>query len=353
MISAKKFAGVVTSALGLLTPISALATSELNVLAWCDHADPSLLEPFEKTHDVKVNVKEFEGTGSAISILQQSRPGDWDVIAIDTIDVRRLVDRNLLQELPSDQLALADQFAEAVMKDRNDVGGKTYAITEKFGYNTISFDKTKVDSTDMDDLTAVWSDKYKGRIAVYDYYLPIIGLAGLELGIAPTELTEDKIPALREKLLKLKHNAKQIGEIVSSQTALATGEVDVLIGGGEWITGTLQGEKPNLDWTIPKQGAMRWSQSIGIAKDSIRSDLALEFVKYITGPEGQAKLATSSCYWAMPANTKAGAILTTEQKAGLRWDQQTDYLARTKLYPMPDEALDAKLQDLWTEVLQN
>ena len=33
-----------------------------------------------------------------------------------------------------------------------------------------------------------------------------------------------------------------------------------------------------------------------------------------------ARLATSSCYWAMPANSKAGDHLSAQQKTALRWD---------------------------------
>ena len=72
-------------------------------------------------------------------------------------------------------------------------------------------------------------------------------------------------------------------------------------------------------------------------------------MKYIISPEGQARLATSSCYWGMPANAAAGEHLTPEQKAALRWDQQPDYLARAQLYPAPDAELDAAMQDLWLE----
>ena len=52
------------------------------------------------------------------------------------------------------------------------------------------------------------------------------------------------------------------------------------------------------------------------------------------------------------ANAKAGDVLSDEQKSVLRWDQQTDYLARTQLYPAPDAELDAAMQDLWLEMLQ-
>ncbi|HSA80331.1 MAG TPA: hypothetical protein VLE23_05880, partial [Geminicoccaceae bacterium] len=59
----------------------------LNALVWCDHADPALLEPFEDANDVTVNVKEYEGTGAGLAIVEQSQPGDWDVMVIDSIDV--------------------------------------------------------------------------------------------------------------------------------------------------------------------------------------------------------------------------------------------------------------------------
>ena len=76
-------------------------------------------------------------------------------------------------------------------------------------------------------------------------------------------------------------------------------------------------------------------------------------LKYILSPEGQARLATSSCYWAMPANAKAAAHLTEQQRRALRWDDQPGYLARSQLYPAPSAELDAKMQDVWTEFMQH
>jgi spermidine/putrescine transport system substrate-binding protein len=85
-------------------------------------------------------------------------------------------------------------------------------------------------------------------------------------------------------------------------------------------------------------------------KDSKNKDLALKFIQYIMSPEGQARLATSSCYWGMPASTKAA--LTDEEKKTLRFDEQPGFLARAHPYPAPDAALDKKMQDVWTEMLQ-
>lgn len=331
----------------------ALAAEQLNALVWCDHTDPAFIEPFEKANDVKVNLKEYEGTGTALSIIEQSQPGDWDLFIIDGVDVPLAVSAGILEPLPEDRLPLADLFPQLLLPDFQTKDGKTYAVSEKFGYNTISYNSKKVDPADMQDMTVLWNEKYKDRIAVYDYYLPVIGMVALGLGLEVDKLSEADLPALREKLFAMKDVTKTIGEVVASQTAVATGEVDVLVGGGEWVTASLASEQPELDWVMPKQGSVRWSQSVAVFASSKKKDLALKFLQYIVSPEGQAKLATSSCYWGMPANKKAGEFLTEQQKRALRWDEQEGYLARSVMYPSPSPELDKKFQDLWTEFLQH
>jgi spermidine/putrescine transport system substrate-binding protein len=334
----------------LLAPGRSASAQQLNALVWCDHSDPALLQPFEEANGVKVNVKEFEGTGAGLAIVEQSQPGDWDVMVIDSVDVRRGVEKGLFEPLPEDQLPFADLFPEMIMDLHTKLQGKRYGITEKFGFNTISFNNQKADPSEMQTLASLSDPKYKGRIAIYDYYLPIIGMAALAAGKNTTELTADDLPAIKEILLKWKANSKLVGEIVASQTALATGEVDVLVGGGEFVTAGLAKENPALDFSIPKEGGILWSQSLAMFSASKSKDLALKFIQYIMSPEGQARLATSSCYWGMPASQKAA--LNEEQRKILRFDQQKEFLARAQPYPAPDADLDKQMQDLWTEMLQ-
>lgn len=329
---------------------SPAASQDLNALIWCDHADPALLQPFEEANGIRVNVKEFEGTGAGLALVEQSQPGDWDVMVIDTIDVPRGVEKGLFEPLPEDQLPLADLFPEVRMDGSTVIDGKRYGITEKFGYNTIGFNNTKVDVADMQSTASLIDPKYKGRIAIYDYYLPVIGMAALSLGKKTADLTDTDLPAIRDELMKMKANAKLVGEVTASQTALATGEVDILVGGGEWVTAGLAKENPALDFSIPKEGAVLWSQALAMFKDSKNKEMALKFIQYILSPEGQARLATSSCYWGMPANSKAA--LDEEQKKTLRFDEQPGFLARAQAYPAPSAELDKKMQDIWTEMLQ-
>ena len=334
----------------LMAPLSVALAADLNALVWCDHSSPDFLKPFEDANGIKVNVKEFEGTGAGLAIIEQSQPGDWDVMVIDSIDVPRGVDRKLFAALPEDQLPFSDLFAEVLMDASTKIDGVRYAITEKFGYNTIGYNKSKVDVGEMQSLAALTDPKYKGRIAIYDYYLPIIGMAAMSIGKKTDELTDTDLPAIKEVLLKMKANAKAVTDVVASQTALATGEADILIGGGEWVTAGIARENPDLDFSIPKEGAVLWSQSLAMFEQSKNKEMALKFIQYVMSPEGQARLATSSCYWGMPSSTKAA--LDDSQKATLRFAEQSEYLKRSQPYPAPSEALDKKMQDLWTEVLQ-
>ncbi len=188
-----------------------------------------------------------------------------------------------------------------------------------------------------------------GQIAIYDYYLPIISQLAIAMGKAPADLTEADLPAIKEKLLAIRANAALVGDVVTSQTALATGQVGILLGGGEYAVAGLQADQPNLDWVLPDVGGVRWQQAIGVMAASTKKEAATQFLQYVLSPEGQALLATSSCYWGMPANSKAA--LSDDQKARLRWDEQPGFLAKSYPYHSPTEATDKAMQDLWAETV--
>jgi spermidine/putrescine transport system substrate-binding protein len=329
---------------------NALAQESINALVWCDHTDEPFLKGFTAKTGIKINVKDYEGTGTALSLIEQSKPGDWDVFVVDSTDVKRVVARGLLAEMSPKDFPMADIPAAVQLPQYHTVGGKMYAVPEKFGYNAIAFDNKKVTLKQAQDINYLWSPAAKGKLAIYDYYLPVIAQVAVALGKKPQELTEADLPAIKEKLLAIRANAALVGDVTTSQTALATGQVSVLVGGGEYAVASLMGEKPNLDWTLPSVGGIRWQQAIGVMAASKKKKSATAFVQYVMSPEGQAKLATSSCYWGMPANGKA--TLTAAQKKTLRWDEQGAFLSKSFPYPSPTEAFDKSMQDMWLSVVQ-
>jgi spermidine/putrescine transport system substrate-binding protein len=351
-MNARRLAALASTALAIvLLPAGTAAAEEINALVWCDHADPAFLEPFTAATGITVNVKEYEGTGAGLALVEQSQPGDWDVFVVDSTDVKRVAARGLLAALDPADFPMADIPPAVQAPELHQVDGVWRAVPEKFGYNAIAFDKDKVSEEQMRKAANLFDPSMKGQIAVYDYYLPLITQVAILLGKDPKTVTEADLPAIREKLFELKANAALVSDVVTSQTALATGEVGVLVGGGEYTVSGLHAEKPNLDWILPDEGGVRWQQAIGVFEASTRKDAATKFLQYVLSPEGQARLATSSCYWGMPANAKAA--LDDTQKSVLRFDQQPGFIANSHLYISPTDELDQAMQAVWTEFLQH
>jgi len=350
--SRRRFLGATAGlAATALLPSKSYASDQLNVLAWCDHTDRRLLEPFAEAHNVRVNVRAYEGTGTALSILEQSRPGEWDVLMVDAPDVPQIARRGILDELPEDIAPWGDIFSELRDAPYSFVDGKRYSVPEKFGYYGYCYNTDRVDAEDARRGDIPWNETYSGRIAVYDYYFPIIQMIGLHLGLTPEQVTSERLPEVRDRLLAMKPNVSIIGDIVSVQNALVTGNVDVIAGGAEFTVSNLIPDNPHLDWTITDDGGLIWTQGIGVLADSARKDLASEFIRWIISPEGQGLLATSDCYWAMPANRNA--VLDDQARQVLRWDQQGDFLARSHISVFPEPDLDAEMLDLWLEFMQS
>lgn len=325
------------------------AEDQLNVLAWCDHVDPRLIQPFEQQHNVHVNLKVYDGTGVALGILEQAKPGDWDVLVIDSTDVPEVAKKGIFAELPEKEFDWDSIFKDARAPELHYQNGKLLAVPEKYGYIAIAYDSKRVDPADMRHTSVMWNEKYAKRIGIHDYYQPVMQLIGIGLGIKPNEWKMEDLSRLRETLVKIKKVAGLIGDITTDQTALVQGNVDLIGGGSEFVVSGLMKDHPTLDWVVPDEGGIRWMQGLAVLASSNRKALGIEFLKHILSPEGQANLATADCYWAMPVSEKAA--LSDEQKKILRWDEQPKFLANSYFAVRQEPKLDSAMSELWTEFL--
>ncbi len=337
----------VLAAAAMWTPSRSWAGSELNLLVWCDHADKNLLAPYEAANGVKINVKTYEGTGTAVGIMEQSSPGDWDVLVIDAPDTPYVASLGYLEPLDDATLPLGDLFPQLTAAKFNYTNGVRYGVAEKFGYYGVAYNKDRVDPADMRSAQVMWNSKYSGRVAIYDYYYPMMQLIAISMGIQPDNIGMGDLPKIREKLLAMKPNVKMVGDIVSVQNALVNGDVDIILNGAEFSVSGLMPTMPALDWAIFDEGGLMWIQGLSMFKDSSNKALALDFINYILSPVGQGRLAVSDCYWAMPANRNA--VLDDAQRKILRWDEQEAFLARSVPSTIGAADIDAEMLDIWTE----
>ncbi len=270
---------------------------------------------------------------------------------VDAPDTHVFANQGLLEPLNDSDFPIGDLFGPVSGAAFNKIDGVRYAVPEKFGYYGVAYNKDNVDPADMRTAQVMWNEKYKGRVAVYDYYFPTMQLIAISMGVHPDDITMDNLPDIREKLLAMKPNVKLVGDIVSVQNALVNGDVDIILSGAEFAVSVLTPSMPAMDWTIFDEGGLMWIQGISVFKDSKNKALAMEFLKHILSPEGQGSLATSECYWAMPSNSQA--VLSDDQRKILRWDEQPAFLERSVPSTISQPDIDAAMLVIWTAFLQS
>ena len=335
---------------GATLPRLALGEEAMSFLTWCDHIDPRLIGGFEEMTGIKVNAKSYEGTGSALAVKDQSPAGDWDLFCIDFQDTSMVAQQGYLAELDDGRVPWDNVFDGIRNQPHTYLDGKLYGVPDKFGYYGVAYDKTRIDAADAQSAQIMWNPKYEGRIAVYDYYFPIIQLVGLSQGIAPKDITVENLEStIREPLLALKAHTQVVGDIVTVLNALHAESVDLIIGGAEWSVALDMATNPSLDYNVFSEGALLWNEGLSIFIDSERKDACWQFIDWTLSPEGQRYLATSECFWGNPV--RRDTPLTEEEAKILRWDEQVAILdnAHPSTIGAPD--LDAAMLDLWQEFL--
>ena len=140
---------------------------------------------------------------------------------------------------------------------------------------------------------ALWSEKAKGKVGLFDWYLPAMGSISLLNGNRPPfDLNKAQYDAMVKKLYSLKPQTAGFFTIADIFSSLTNGRAQLVPGIGEWITLGLRMNGVPVDTIIPQEGGLQWTESLSIVKGTPKRDLARKFIQYTTSPEGQVRMAT-------------------------------------------------------------
>jgi spermidine/putrescine transport system substrate-binding protein len=325
------------------------AAEQVNVLAFGGYEEPGMLEPFEKASGVKVNLKIHDGSDEEMIALLKSAPGTFDVITPTSAYIPRAVADGLLLELNPADYPLGDYFPliaqwPPVYKD-----GKLYAIVNRFGYYGITYNYKKFSESDVSSLAVLFDPKLKGRIALFDWFLPNMGCLSKYLGNkAPYDLDPAAFAKLTETLKTLRPQVGFVGNTSQVIQALSGGTYDIAIA-GEWVQAGMFADGLPYKALVPKEGGVTWDQAVCIAAGTPRKANAVKFLQYVTGPEFQAKLAVAKTYYSMVPNKKAAAALPADKRELLNLADldRFDKVFMANLSPRKDPANRAEWLAAW------
>lgn len=313
------------AAVGL--PLTARAQDNVvSLLSWPGHGAQDVVGPFEEATGIKVQTKEYTGGEEMLAVLSSSPPGTFDVVLTDAEYVHQLTEAGLIDELNPADYPIDDFWPEFQKFPTHWVNDKLYSVMVDFGYLGLVYNTSKLSREEVDTYGVLWEDKVKGKVGMYDWYLPNMMCLSLYKGNRPPhDISNEKFEELKQTLFSLSPQMSGIGVWSSVFSQLTNEESWVMPGVGAWAALLLENDGVPIKAVVPREGGLQWTESLSIASSSQRKDAAVKLIQYLTSPEGQVREATKSAYWASIPNRKGWELLNkTMPEAAERLEHRLD-----------------------------
>ncbi|WP_142251423.1 spermidine/putrescine ABC transporter substrate-binding protein [Bradyrhizobium sp. UNPF46] len=322
---------------------------ELNVLIWGGYE--TLLAPFEKQHGVKVNYKTFFGGDAMFALFTQSR-GVYDVVVVDPEYIRKLYDLGRLSPLDGAGLDTSSYFPYFKTFPLSSIDGKLYAPVVEFGSLGLVYNTAHITEAEAGSYAILFDPKVKGRVGVWDWYLPIMGVLSRSLGNEhPYDINDAQFDALKGRLSELRPQVRAIaGSFPELMTALGNEDTWIVPGGAEWSALALKRQGKPFDWTIPKEGGVMWVDTLVLPNDAPHPETAKLFIKWMMAPEAQAALSQKPAYSSYVPNEKAYELMPSEHRKLLKWTTAAEIeamVAKLAVRTLPVQQTEKTWQSAW------
>jgi len=335
----------------------------LRILSWSGYDEPEVIGKFEEQTGAKVEFKTYVGGEQMLQFFNQSPPGTFDGIISDGEYVKKLVELGAVDALKAEDFPEVKNFLPAYQNFPGFIqGDQVMAVGTRFGNYGIAFNTKFVKPEEVTSWEFLTREDLKGKVAFFDWYLPNMGNASLALfpdNPNPYDLTDDQLQQVKNWLIKVKPNVALITPNIQDITNAFINESIVAGPVGDWlIQNAIADGHDNFTAVVPKEGSIRWSEGATLCSASKNKELALEWVKYMSLPETQARLANAKAYKGIAPNLKAIDFMNDAEKKLLGYIPDKDtpgklvievQLSRSRARQLPVKQPEKVWQDLYNE----
>lgn len=330
----------------LLTPV-ALAraqregTRELNLYLWSAYIKPETIKKFEERTGARVNLDVYDSAEALLSKMLAGNPG-YDVIAPSTYILAPLIQAGALAELDRDRLPRFENTAPEFRNQPWDPQNR-YSIPYLWGVTGIASDSRQVG--EIDSWNALRDPRWAGKILMLDDAREAVAFGAFLLGEDPNTID----PATLKRIGRILMDQKPLVRAYDSASfddAVLSGEA-VLAQSWSGQIARIMREAPWVRFTIPREGAMFFLDSLAIPTNAPHKDLAHEFLDFVMEPEIAAEICLTTGY---STPSKAGReLLPVDVRENPAMFPNAAQMKR--LHSFDDLGKAAALHDrLWTEV---
>ena len=282
---------------------------------WPLYIDKKVIKDFDKETGAKLKYLEDindnnEFFGKVRQQLQQNRAIGRDLVALTDWMAARWIRLGYTEAIDQRNVPNWTNLRENLVNVAWDKGRKS-SLPWQSGMTGIGFNRKEVG--DVKSLKQLFDPKYKGKVTALSEARDTLGLIMWMQGNDPSKATPDQIKQATDYLSE--QNGKgQIRRFTGNDYAqdLAKGNVVMAMAwSGDMVQ--LQADNPNLDFVIPEEGGMLWSDNMMIPEKAAHPYGAEVFMNYVYDPEVAAKIAAYVNY-VTPVNGAKEVLVKTDPK---------------------------------------
>jgi spermidine/putrescine transport system substrate-binding protein len=275
------------------------ASGDLNISNWPFYIDNKTVSEFEKETGISVEYNEdvndnTEFFGKVQPQLEQGESGGRDIMVVTDWMAKKMYDLGYLQDFDEEAVAPAMENLRADLSSPAIDPERAYTLPWQTGMTGLVVNTAEApDVTSINDL---FDPQYKGRVEMLTEMRDTVPLVMKADGIDPADAsTEDWIAAIDK--IREGVESGQIRKVTGNDYTkdLANGDAVAVIGwSGDAVQ--LQADNPDIQFVMPDEGCVLWSDNMVIPIGAPNPTAAYEWMNYVYEPQNQAQIANYNYY---------------------------------------------------------
>jgi len=276
------------------------ATGNLTISNWPFYIDSNTVPDFEKatglsvkyTEDVNDNTEFF---GKVQPLLDQGESGGRDIMVVTDWMAKKMYDLGYVQKFDQEAVKPAmDNLVPSLQSPSFDPN-REFSLPWQSGMTGLVVNKSQ--APDVESINDLFDPQYKGKVEMLTEMRDTVPLIMKADGIDPAEATKEDWLNTIDKIKEASESG-QIRRFTGNNYTndLANGDAVAVIGwSGDAVQ--LQADDPNIEFRMPTEGCMLWSDNMLIPVGAPNPTAAYEWMNYVYDPKNQAQITEYNSYF--------------------------------------------------------
>ena len=269
-------------------------SGSLTISNWPLYIDKETIPDFEQSSGIKVKyIEDINSNEEFFSkmqpLLQEGESGDRSIFVLAGYETSKMYKLGYLQNLDKSALPNVEKNLLKSLRNPPNDPNRAYTVPWQSGMTGVIVNKEL--APEVRSVCDLFDPKYKGKVDFLNEVRETVPLVMKCEGTDPETATEADWMKAIEKI-KGAAESGQIRRFTGNDYArdLTSGDAVAVIGwSGDAVQ--LQADNPDLEWRVPTQGCMLWSEDMVIPVGAPNPTAAEAFMNYVYDPKNQAKIA--------------------------------------------------------------